>query len=103
MGQAGKEDVGPKKVLSPQSRIRLILPGFRSPFGKSFWMSKTVCESSILVSGFRIRILIFQEVIPTPVRSLPPDQEDTKPAGSKPNGETVAPKPAIGRLTQRQA
>ena len=104
MGQAGKEDVGPKKALSPQSRIRLILPGFRSPFGKSFWMSKTVCESSILVSGFRIRILIFQEVIPTPVRSLQERPEDSNRAeDSKPGGETPAPKPSFGRMTQRQA
>ena len=67
-------------------------------------MSKTVCESSILVSGFRIRILIFQEVIPTPVRSLQERPEDSNRAeDSKPGGETPAPKPSFGRMTQRQA
>ena len=67
-------------------------------------MSKTVCESSILVSGCRIRILIFQEAIPTPVRSLQERPEDSNRAeDSKPGGETPAPKPSFGRMTQRQA
>ncbi len=55
-------------------------------------------ESSILVFGFRSRIS--PEVIPTPVRSLP---EESKPKDSNLDGETLAPKLSLGRLTQRQA